>query len=333
MPAGTGKTIFAIEAAYRSLRAGSRVLMVFRSRQFYQILGNLLEEVSENLSLLLHLDFMYLLRQIELYGADSPEFLRIASELIPKAKENEGRSFFDLVVVDDCGTYETQMPYLIQWIEKLAYKKIYLVAPEQILDHLMPDDENDSEASKGNSYRLISQMLDAPDGYHPVQLNKNLRNCREIVRYAQQSLGVSSAAGLREPGSAKRIRCSWATLEEKLLAHCASLLKNHASAQIRILVDPYLVHPDCGYTHTTEESEHAWRTMMDQLSPIARGIVLAASGGSFLHSTFECETEIIEEVLITASETTVFFVATNGEEISVIDETKLNQKSIRSANI
>lgn len=323
--AGTGKTIFAIEAAYRALRAGSSVLMVFRSRQFFHILGELLDEVSDQLTLLLHLDFLYLLRQLELHGPESAEFRQIAQELMPKGEQTGGGFHFDLVIVDDCGTYETQMPYLIRWIDEIAYKKIYLVAPEQIVDNLIPEDiKADAPAlAKGLRYRHIAQSLSAPEHFHTVQLTKNVRNCRSIVRYAQRHLGIQASAAIREAGRFRTLQCNWNNLDQKLLAVCGELLKTTAPSQIRILVDPLLLHPDFDAA-SVEISEENLSAAFAALSPLTQGIVLASRGVSFLHSTFECEEELVEAVLDQASQSGVIFLATDGEEIVALDQVLLS---------
>jgi len=96
-PAGSGKTVFAIEATYRALRAGSSVLFVFRSTQFRYILSRLLEPVAQSLYLLPHIDFMYLLRQVELHGHGSYAFWEIVEAYL-RSESACSRSTFEFEI-------------------------------------------------------------------------------------------------------------------------------------------------------------------------------------------------------------------------------------------
>lgn len=99
-PAGSGKTILAIEIAYRHLRAGQRTLFVYRSTQFKHILLELLEPVASALSLLSHAELAPILKAVKQHGADSKHFKKLVSGLFPGVAE-QTNPVWDLVIVDD----------------------------------------------------------------------------------------------------------------------------------------------------------------------------------------------------------------------------------------
>ncbi len=322
--AGTGKTIFAVEASYRALRAGLSVLIVFRTKQFLSIFSELLKPVNQKLSLLVHLDFMYLLRLLECHGADSDLFKNTSSEMLgsnPFKKTNQ--YVFDLVIVDDCGTYETRMPEFIEQINHIAYRKIFLAAPEQILEHFSFEKNNDDSINHSSEiYNLIPQVLHAPDTYFKITLDKNIRNSSRIVEYTHSTLGVLSKVGLLEQGSVTIQETDWQSLDNSIVTVCTELLHYFPPNRIRILVDPFIYHHDLE-TLSRPDDEMAYEDLMSRLPSLTRAILTAASGVSFLHSTFECEENGIHNLLSTSHQTQAYFIYTDGEEIGMVDNRQL----------
>ncbi len=320
-PAGTGKTIFAVEAAYRALRAGLSVLIVYRSRQFEQVFFRLLADVGKELRLLLHLDFMYLLRQIETHGIDSSEFTIPAQELLALG-DIRGRSpLFDLMIIDDCGTFEIQMPSLMKHASELAYRKIFLAAPDQILGHIMIDAPYSASellhVKPATIHSVLPQKLVAPDGYHCVSLTKNMRNAGAIVRHANTQLGIECEAGIRESGLVQTLSVQWDELHDTLLKLCSEALKSFPPHRIKILVDPFLEFP--GFSELSNEEYCEQRDeILATLPPLTKAVLIAAQDGHFLHSTFECDEEDLAAVMEEYDGGDTYFIYTDGEEIGGI---------------
>lgn len=320
-PAGTGKTIFAVEAAYRALRAGLSVLIVYRSRQFEQVFSRLLADVGKELKLLLHLDFMYLLRLIETRGIDSDEFINAAGELLEVDDIQSRRPLFDLMIIDDCGTYEIQMPSLMKHASELAYRKIFLAAPDQILGHIVldaPYSASDQQRVNPTSiHSVLAQKLEAPDGYHCITLTKNMRNAGAIVRHANEHLGVECEAGIRESGKVQTVSTHWVQLHDTLLKLCSEALKSFPPHRIKILVDPFLEYP--GFSDLSNEEYCDQRDeILESLPPLTQAVLIAAQDGHFLHSTFECDEEDLAAIMHEYDSGDTYFIYTDGEEIGAL---------------
>lgn len=319
--AGTGKTIFAIEAAYRSLRAGLSVLIIYRSRQFEQVFANLLKNVGRQLSLLLHLDFMYLLRQQEMHGIDSDEFRITACELLPGVAL-DNKPLFDLIIVDDCGTYETQMPFLLKHAENLAHRKIVLAAPEQILDNIIFNFASDRESRTDEIYDIVSQALTPPENYASVALNRNIRNAGNIVEYTNAQCKLNYQNGVMEKGQVGTIRSSWDELDKKLLTLCTEMLARFPPERIKILIDPNIAYPDLELM-TPEDYEESHESLLEQMPALTRAILRASQNGHFLHSTFECEEDQIAELITKIADRKTCFIYTDGENLGALTEQSL----------
>ncbi|ODS24772.1 hypothetical protein AB835_01575 [Candidatus Endobugula sertula] len=323
--AGTGKTLFAIEAAYRALRAGLSVLIVYRSRQFETIFAELLKSAGQVPSLLLHLDFMYLLRQQELHGLHSGVFRQTAEELLPDSDLATEGYLFDLIIVDDCGTYETQMPTLMNYVDDLACRKIFLAAPEQIIDHIVFEfsEEPDPEIINDHITDIVTQKLSPPDHYFKVDLSKNIRNAEGILNYTNTVLKQDGIAGVCETGKVDTIRTDWEKFDDNLLTLCTELLQQFPPERIKILVDPSLIHPDVQRILPTGSIEE-YQTLLGTMPSLTRAVLFASLSNNFLHSTFECEPEQIEELASQIVSSPAYFIYTDGEELGALAQPAFN---------
>jgi len=254
-PAGSGKTLFGVEAAYRALRAGLNVLIVFRSTQFRYVFSQLLGEVSENLWLLPHIDFMQLVRMIELYGSDSDAFQETLISNFPDLV-NPLSPVWDLVIVDDCGTFESHMPWRLLDIDKLSNRTIMLAAPDQIMSHIVFDygselPEEDLDESLGTLSQaagVLDQELVAPDHYDVVHLGENIRNARSIVSYVEDVTQVRGNPGIREQGEQIVHPTTWDKLHDDLLAVTSNGLLAYPPTRIRVIIDPHIWHPHSNFS-------------------------------------------------------------------------------------
>ena len=322
--AGTGKTIFAIEAAYRALRSGQRVLFIFRSTQFRYILSRILKDVAGTLFLLPHIDFMYMVRQVELHGQNSEAFWQIAKEHFPNLDRSAGVPAWDLAVVDDCGTFETHLPYRITEVEQLATRVLFLAAPDQIISHIMFDlgtelPEQDKDQGLGTLNKvagLLDQKLAVPSGYDVVDLDKNVRNAGSIASYIAQYTDVTVMAGLHTEGYQQTHQTSWATISHDLTEVVGSALEHYPPGRVKVLVDPHLWHPEL--QQTTPENHHdAREALIARSDPLSGALLTATMGGSFLHTTMEADDELREKLSASRLEGPVF-IATDGESVFVI---------------
>ena len=320
-PAGTGKTVFAVEAAYRALRAGLSVLIVYRTRQFEQVFAKLLKNVARHLSLLLHLDFMYLLRQQELHGIDSEEFRQTAGEFLPGVNTGD-RHLFDLLIVDDCGTYETQWPFLVKYAERLAYRKIFLAAPEQILDNIVYEFKSDHTIRNDEITDVVGQALVAPEHYVSVPLSRNVRNAGDIIDYTNALFEFDYPAGVKEAGKAATIHTDWDALDETLLTLCTELLAGFPPERIKMLVDPGISCPDLDVL-TPEEYEERCEDLLGQMPALTRAVLRVSRNGHFLHSTFECDESQIAELNSLIADKKTCFIYTDGEDLGALTDISL----------
>lgn len=326
--AGTGKTIFAVEAAYRALRAGSQVLIIYRTTQFKHVFQKLLDEVSDNLLLLSHLDFMYLVRMVELHGLQSKEFKSVADGVFETDFEiNEPP--FDMLLMDDCGTYESQLPYRMEEVDKLAHRIICLAAPDQIMSHIVFDfTDEPTESGDGQGYDtlrdaagVLDQKLEAPESYNVVNLSKNIRNSRNIIQFANTFLNSPSDIGIKSKGSIKKIGCNIDNFDSMILKTISNLVADFEPQRIKILVDPHFRHPKLS-SMSMRDAEENFASLLETLPPILRACVIAAKGGSFLHSTMESEDELRE--VLNSTNGDVCFVYTDGEDVGLIEDKELS---------
>lgn len=329
--AGTGKTIFAVEAIYRRLRAGEKVLVVYRSKQFEQLFSYLLQDVADGLYLMVHLDFLYLLRQVELYGLKSSEFTETLASLLGLTPEDRDTTIFDTLVVDDCGTYEIQMIRLMKYVEGLANRKIFLAASDQILGNITLDVAPvGADRTKVNTiHNVYPQRLIAPSGYHVVTLKNNVRNAKAIAQYAHQVKGLQSDIGIGERGVATRHEANWKNLESTVLRLVEKALESFSPNQIKILVDPYLNHPYLSKIPDDEyhEVRDQW---LESEPPIVKAILIAGQDGHFLHSTFECEEEDLAHILREYAEADTVFIYTDGEEVGTVKFQDIKPRTFKS---
>ena len=319
--AGTGKTTFLIEVAYRNLRAGHSVLIVYRSRQFERIFGSILQGIGGQLSLLIHLDFMYLLRMIEMHGPESVEFRDTARELLNGVGLDE-LPLFDLLIIDDVGTFETQMPFLLSHVNQLSHRQMVLAAPEQVLDNIVFSSSHNSGAGSLEPYDVVPQALEAPRRYSVVELTQNVRNSAKVFEYANAYSEHKGIAGVRQAGSVVQAETAWDDVDGSLIEICSGLLRSFSPNQIKILVDPGITNP---FTDglTPEQLEEKAEEIIGDLPPLTQALLIAYREGSFLHSTFECEPGQIEELQSVLEGQHVCFVYSDGEQLGAITSTAI----------
>lgn len=323
--AGTGKTIFAVEAAYRSLQAGMRVLIVFRSSQFKHVFRNLLADVGQELFLLQHMDFLYLLRQFENEGRDGKMFIETAKEMLPNLKINQKGQLFDLLIVDDCGAYDAQLPQVTDYFSEIGFRVICLAATDQIYSALSFDYGQQPGIWKpnyGDLKGVLIQVLLPPEGYYEVELQKNVRNACRIIDYAGFALNrkVGSTC-IKEDGIQQTISTNWKKLDKDLLKITATLLEDYPPERIRILVDPHIHHPDLEKLSPLEYEENK-ESFFANLAPLSRAILTSAQDGNFLHTTLEAD-EMLQERLAEQTGDSVCFIYTDGEEVGIINDFEL----------
>ena len=323
--AGTGKTIFAIEAAYRALRSGQRVLFVFRSTQFQHILTRILSKVSDTLNLLPHIDFMYMVRQVELHGQDSDAFWEIAKEHFPDLDRSAGVPAWDLAIVDDCGTFETHLPYRIPEVEQLATRTILLAAPDQIVSHIMfdlgseiPEQGKDQGLGTLNNVAgILGQELTAPAGYDIVDLDQNIRNAGSIASFLDRFSEATVVAGVNTQGYLESHQTDWSDISNEIAKVVGKGLEHYPPRRIKVLVDPHLWHP--ALSHVSPEFHHdAREEIISQLDPLSSALLTATMGGSFLHTTMEANDELRDK-LSDVNRDGPLFIATDGGSVFVIN--------------
>lgn len=246
-PAGSGKTIVAIEMAYRALRAGHTCVIVYRSGQFDEIFRDLLSSVGGNLILISHLDFVHVLDQVG-RGVELPEALReIGGDDEPEWAVPDGRLIADLLIADDCGTYEASFRDVIEFVTQISHRSVLLAAPDQICGDLIVDGAfaNDPGMLAAAIARIENDRreLCCPAGYVTVTLTENLRSARAIVAYSAKLLASAGQARVKVDGRVSALETTWGELEDAVAMQLVELLASFPASRIQVLVDPYLMLP------------------------------------------------------------------------------------------
>jgi len=267
---------------------------------------------------------MYLLRQVELHGQNSEAFWEIATEHFPVLDRSPRVPVWDLVIVDDCGTFETHLPHRISEVEHLATRVILLAAPDQIVSHIMFDlgtevPERGKDQGLGtlnNVAGLLDQPLNAPDGYTIVDLDKNIRNAGRIAAFIGGFSEKTVVAGIHTDGYLHTRQTTWSSISNDLTGVVGKGLEHYPPGRIKVLVDPHLWHPELKNI-SPEQFHDAREALIAQLDPISAALLTATIGGSYLHTTMEADEELKQQLARSQLDGPIF-IASDGESVLII---------------
>jgi hypothetical protein len=282
-PAGSGKTILAIEIAFRHLRAGHSVLFAYRSTQFKSILLELLEPVAGGLHLLSHAEFIPLLKIAEECGTSSDRFEALHSELIPSG-DAAMDPVWDLVIIDDWNQSDVEMRFVLSQLELVSLRSIILSAPDQEFSAALSVDKGSRLTVRdyfNSNLRVDMTVMEPPCGYHVVELDSNLRNARHIARYIARVSGRAIDSDVNSSGYRRTQKTTWDTISEDIVGLVQHALELYDAGSIRILCDPHLYHPSmlCEVIADLPKRQSELAEMLDPLA----GAILKAAGWSGLN--------------------------------------------------
>lgn len=289
-PAGSGKTIVAIEMAYRALRAGNTCVIVYRSGQFDEIFRRLLSGAGGNLILLSHLDLVFILQEVARGGALADAIREITEDDETAWDVPDGQPLADLLIADDCGTYEASFRDVTAFVEQISHRSVLLAAPDQICGDIIVDGgfANDAGVAALAIERIENDRRDlcCPAGYVTVTLTENLRSARAIVDYSARLLQSAGRASVKVDGRANTIKTTWAQLEDVATAQLAELLTVFPASRIQILVDPYVTLP--AEARAVRDAGGGEGELSARFEPITAAI-LTAAGGTFHNSVLQSD--------------------------------------------
>jgi len=324
--AGTGKTIFAIETAYRSLNAGHSVLFVYRTSQFRDLLHDLLGGLNAPLYTLDHNSFMWLLITAQTEGFGSSEFWSLFSESFKEIPESQCDQLpFAQLILDDFPTYSERVHDFLDIIDLFAYKVTVISSLQQLQNGILLDTPPSDEGCLEESYeemgldwesyiseadgqdivvKVTSRGELKPSGkYHVELFDTNVRNAKRISEYAAGFSENNNKIGVVSQGMVVPLGISLQHLECQLLEIIDELLTQFQPSSIKILVDPFFTQ-----NRGLDLSEFGALTKL---------IFQAAKETDYRHSSFEvldeCKKRLSEEPNRTA-----IFMATNGGEFAFI---------------
>ncbi len=314
-PAGSGKTIFAVEAAYRKLRSGASCVIAFRTTQFSHVFRRLLEDSPGMFHLLSHADLMRLLWALEIDGRNSPRFRKLAEDLLPGLEVDGSGPLIDLIVVDDCAV-DSLSPRLDQ-LDALAFRTILLAAPDQALDLLFSENEDETGVTGVAPVETVIphewDQQTCPAGYHPELLTRNLRNARAIAKVCQSFTRAASHPAVREAGAARVVRTRWDQLESEIMAQTAILVESFPPGRIHVLVDPYLQVPS------------------SPASPIVRAVAHSATRNFWFEALEQGAEDALRDLLGREGPNRLKYVHVRGNEASLVTTVDLPDTAVRNA--
>ncbi len=319
--AGTGKTIFAVEAAYRTLRAGQSVLIIYRSSQFKKIFSSLLSDVDTNLFLVpssLSEILPYLKRDIDNKNYDS--FLRDFTKMFPEKKCRDS-FFFDLIIADDVGTYPHDSNTLQQQIENISHRKIILAAPEQVYGPLL---YGCTIYEDGYLSSFPDDKLKPPKEYHIEQLRFNLRNAASIAEYSNFYSPYNIRSGVITKGFVKQSSVRLDDLSKELLFICSELLDDFSPNRIKILVDPGIRERDEFHKMEKESFNHREHSLLHLVEN-------SASRVDFINESLLYTDDFFEQLSKEIPSEGVYFAACTNHHFFYLEKEDLpNNKVSRS---
>lgn len=313
-PSGSGKTIFGIEAGSRALRAGLRVLFVYRSTQFGHILNEVLKSSTGTLRILQHQVFDQLLKNISDSEPGDAIYEQHLRAHFHDLDAFAGSPFFDLVVVDDCETFEIHVSDKAEAIKRIATRVIMITSNEKVISHpLFHKADISQDAIDSTLDEQFSHPLVPPKSFHVVELTRNLRNAKKIANYIDQFCDGKVDAALEQPGNHVVHQSSWESLADDVVTIVEQALSAYVPHQIRILTDPYL-------TLSFDDNQQT----PAMLSPLASAIVEASKNGCFNETTIDADSEL-KQTLQEKLGSKAVFISTDGSHVHsvVADELRV----------
>lgn len=337
-PAGTGKTIVAMEIAYRTLWSGGTCAILYRTSQFKEIMEVLLGTASEG-RLFLFPQFMEFWAswirksgELDLLIVDDYATLGLNESTLVAASDSAGRTIVLAArdqSIDTIGfpqdLYLTRRGFLEAIREvssKFGIPESPILAKHGISDngiaperrvHLMLDpfkaDKDEEKPSRNVSgLRVERCVLDCPPGFARVSLTRNLRSAARIVDYGRCKFDIGwDEAVVDEEGMVTPVSSSWEALDSTLRNQIRDLIRSYAPDQMRILADPHLV---------SLGQRMASRDWIDPLPPLVK--ILLRVGVQSDKRLFEVGSHDFQDVVKEIPEQDLYLAWTSGDDAGLL---------------
>jgi len=276
---GCGKHLFAIEAAYRALRAGSKTLIVYRNVEFKEIYKSILHTVANHLTLMHYEEFRTLIARVVTEEVNCSQVAELVGLNLPKNADYCDLPLWDLLIVDDWSTDKPSKSMTLALIEQISTKKILL--SQEINSIEDADVSTELEAPAYSGKRIINELDKTKCEfrqpiYKSVLLTKNVRCAREIVDELNFFTLSPVERSVSEGGQVLKLNSNWSNLSSVLKSTIEGGLKVYSPFQIKVVVDPELKHPDIS-KHDRQSRTEQLLALSERVNDIVSLVLIAAA--------------------------------------------------------